>query len=97
MNMRGRGFVSLTVIALILASPTSGAEQQRSPAGKRGVPPESAWTCPTSHPIKGNLTTWTGECIYHVPGGDFYLKTKPELCFSSEGDARQAGCRRSKR
>lgn len=95
--MRGHGLALLIVTALLLVSPTLAAEQQGSPAGKRGVPPKDVWTCPASHPIKGNLTTRTGECIYHVPGGDFYLKTKPEWCFSSEEDARQADCRRSKR
>ena len=95
--MTGRSFVLVVVTALLLASPTFGAEDQGNTRGKRGVPPKDVWTCPPSHPIKGNLTTRTGECIYHVPGGAFYLKTKPELCFSSEGEARQAGCRRSKR
>jgi len=95
--MRRRGLALLMGTAFLLPSSTLGAEHQGSPVGKRGVPPESDWTCPASHPIKGNITTRTGECIYHVPGGAFYLKTKPERCFSSEEDARQAGCRRSKR
>lgn len=95
--MRGRGVALLIVTALLLVSPALAAEQQGSPGLKRGVPPKDAWTCPASHPIKGNLTTRTGECIYHVVGGAFYLKTKPEWCFSSEEDARQAGCRRSRR
>lgn len=96
--MRGRGVALLIVTALLLVSPTLAAEQQGSPVLKHGVPPKDDWTCPASHPIKGNLTTWSGEwCIYHAPGGDFYLKTQPELCFSSEEEARQAGCRRSKR
>ncbi len=63
-----------------------------------GVPPESAWECPRTHPIKGNFTTYSGErCIYHVPGGYFYGKTKPERCYTTEGDAVKDGCRRSKR
>ena len=24
---------------------------------RTGLPPQDAWTCPPSHPIKGNLTT----------------------------------------
>jgi len=95
--MQERSLGLLIVTILLLASPTFGAEHQDRLAGKRGVPPNDAWPCPASQPIKGNLTTRTGECIYHVPGGAFYLKTKPERCFSSEEDARQAGCRRSKR
>lgn len=67
------------------------------PVGQVGVAPKDAWTCPASHPVKGNLTTRTGECIYHIRGGAFYSRTKPELCFATEEEARQAGCRRSKR
>jgi hypothetical protein len=63
-----------------------------------GVPPKDAWTCPVTHPIKGNFTTYSGErCIYHVPGGQFYGKTKPERCFATEEEARRDGCRKSKR
>jgi hypothetical protein len=62
-----------------------------------GVPPQSAWSCPITHPIKGNFTTHSGEpCIYHVPGGGFYDKTKPERCYVSEADAVRDRCRRSK-
>jgi hypothetical protein len=32
--------------------------------GRPGVPPQDAWTCPLTHPIKGNFTTYSGErCI----------------------------------
>ncbi len=66
-------------------------------AGQTGVPPQSAWSCPLTHPIKGNFTTHSGEpCIYHVPGGEFYDKTKPERCYINEADAVRDGCRRSK-
>ena len=74
------------------------AQAAESPSGKYGVPPKDAWTCPTTHPIKGNFTTSSGErCIYHVPGGQFYDKTKPERCYATETEARQDGCRRSGR
>lgn len=63
-----------------------------------GVPAQDAWTCPASHPIKGNFTTSSGErCIYHVLGGAWYGKTKPERCYATEEQARRDGCRRSKR
>ncbi len=78
--------------------------QEREPRGtlpapgQLGVTPSDAWTCPSSHPIKGNFTTYTGErCIYHLSGGSFYQKTKPERCYATEEEARQDGCRRSKR
>jgi hypothetical protein len=63
-----------------------------------GVPPQDAWTCPATQPIKGNFTTYSGErCIYHPPYGEFYGKTKPERCYATADDARQDGCRASRR
>ena len=63
-----------------------------------GVPPQDAWTCPLTYPIKGNFTTYSGErCIYHMNGGEFFSKTKPERCYATEDEARQDGCRRSRR
>lgn len=63
-----------------------------------GVPPQDAWTCPLTHPIKGNFTTYSGErCIYHIEGEEFYGKTKPGRCYATEAGAVKDGCRRSKR
>jgi len=77
----------------------STAEAPRQTAeGRPGVPPEGLWTCPTAQPIKGNFTPSSGErCVYHVPDGEFYSTTKPERCYATDEDARQDGCRRSKR
>jgi hypothetical protein len=62
------------------------------------VPPKDAWTCPVTHPIKGNFTPSSGErCIYHVRGGQFYDRTKPERCYATAEEAIKDGCRRSKR
>ncbi|WP_042455612.1 sunset domain-containing protein [Neobacillus dielmonensis] len=47
--------------------------------------------------IKGNLTTYNGEKIYHVPGGQFYEVTDAEEMFCSEEEAEEAGYRRSLR
>lgn len=52
--------------------------------------------------IKGNVSITTGERIYHVPGGYFYLDTRidtmhGERWFCTEAEARAAGWRRSKR
>ncbi len=80
---------------LVLVSSTAAAQSQ--PA-RPGVPPQDAWNCPITHTIKGNFTTYSGErCIYHVPGGQFYGKAKPERCYTTEADAVKDGCRRSKR
>ena len=75
-----------------------GQADRQSSGERPGVPPESTWTCPASQPIKGNFTTYSGERrIYHMSGGQFYSKTKPERCYATESEARQDGCRRSKR
>ncbi len=58
--------------------------------------PISRNACPAAFPIKGNLTTYDGEKIYHVPGGAYYTATNPEECFSTEEAARAHGYRRSK-
>ena len=35
-----------------------------TPTFRAGVPPQDAWTCPATNPIKGNFTTYSGErCI----------------------------------
>ena len=52
--------------------------------------------------IKGNISRASGERIYHVPGGQYYSRTKittskGERWFCSEPEARAAGWRRSKR
>lgn len=66
--------------------------------GRPGVRPKDAWTCPATHPIKGNFTTYSGErCIHHVPAGQFYNRTKPERCYATEEEAERDGCRRSRR
>jgi len=80
-------------------TPVPVAQAARQSAdGRPGVPPENAWTCPAPQPIKGNFTTHSGErCIYHMSGGQFYGRTKPERCYATEAEARQDGCRRSRR
>jgi micrococcal nuclease len=57
------------------------------------IPQADTTDCPPDKPIKGNAQSM----IYHVPSGDFYEKTKPEVCFAAERDAEAAGYRKSKR
>jgi len=74
------------------------AQPQESKQARPGAPPEDTWACPTAQPIKGNFTTYSGErCIYHMPGGQFYSKTKPERCYATQEEATRDGCRRSRR
>jgi hypothetical protein len=87
----------LMITAAFLASSDSRAQSTASPGAQPGVSPMDAWTCPLTHPIKGNFTTYSGEpCIYHMSGGQFYEKTMPERCYATEEEARRGGCRRSK-
>jgi hypothetical protein len=80
------------------AAQAPAQQSPQSEAGRPGVPPQSAWQCPLTHPIKGNFTPSSGErCIYHVPGGEFYSRTKPERCYVTGDEAVRDGCRRSKR
>jgi hypothetical protein len=88
--------VSLRLILAVLVLAVSTSAAQTSP--RPGVPAQDAWMCPLTHPIKCNFTTYSGErCIYHLNGGQFYGKTKPERCYATEADAVKDGCRRSKR
>ena len=56
---------------------------------------------PEGCPIKGNISS-SGEKIYHVPGGQYYSRTKinetkGEKWFCSEKEALSLGWRKSKR
>ncbi|WP_245858972.1 HNH endonuclease family protein [Luteimicrobium subarcticum] len=55
--------------------------------------PVSHWDCPSWAPIKGNASSH----IYHVPGGAYYDRTAPEVCFASASAAVADGYRASKR
>lgn len=46
-------------------------------------------------PVKGNISK--DSKIYHVPGGSFYNRVKPEQCFQTEAEAKAAGFRKSAR
>jgi len=59
--------------------------------GRRADP--IGWDCPEAYPIKGNANSM----IYHLPGGGFYDRTRPEDCFATEADARAGGYRASRR
>jgi hypothetical protein len=76
---------SMLVVTVLLATAVAGAQPRGAPRSGPGVPPQDAWTCPPTHPIKGNLTTRTGECIYHVRGGRFYEKRPPETTRDQPG------------
>ncbi len=55
----------------------------------------TATSSPTNCLIKGNVSS--SGLIYHVPGGSFYDRTNPEMCFNTEAEAQAAGFRKSSR
>jgi hypothetical protein len=66
--------------------------------GRPGVPPTNGWTCPLGHPIKGDFRTYSSErCIYYPPGTSSYTESRTDRCYATEDEARQDGCRRSRR
>lgn len=78
------------------AQKKTGSSKPAPQTKHRVVKGNGSYNCPKGYPIKGNINS-KGEKIYHVPGGQFYNKTKPEYCFCTEQDARNAGFRPSKR
>jgi hypothetical protein len=58
-----------------------------------GVPPDTPWSCPPSHPIKGYVSAESGRRVYYVPGSRFYEEASPERCYATEDDARRDGSR----
>jgi hypothetical protein len=56
------------------------------------VEPKEDGACPTTHPIKGKLSSG----IYHVAGGANYDRTHPDRCYLDEDAALRDGLRRAK-
>jgi hypothetical protein len=68
-------------------------------AAATGDDDETAWlpgnedgSAPASHPIKAKESSG----IFHVPGGRFYDRTKPDRCYPTAAAAEADGYRRSK-
>jgi hypothetical protein len=77
--MRLFRIIARLAVAVLLGVPGTGSQ------GLPGTPPQDAWNCPASHPIKGNSTAYSGEsCIDHMPGERFYPNSKPERCYATE-------------
>jgi len=90
--------VAIWVFILVIPFAVSGGMNVAQDSSKRpGVEPLTKRSCPSTHPIKGNFTTRSGErCIFHMPGQRFYQKTQPERCYASPEEAESDGCRASK-
>jgi micrococcal nuclease len=80
-------------------APPPAQTQPAAPKPARpGIVPKTGWNCPLSHPIKADFNTYSAErCIYYVPGSGAYAESRTERCYASEDEARQDGCRRSRR
>lgn len=79
--------------------PATGDRPSRPPASPPPPRPEpllwvqpSGGVCPPSHPVKAKLESG----IFHVPGGRFYERTRPDRCYADEQGAEADGLRRSK-
>jgi hypothetical protein len=48
--------------------------------------------CPATHPVKAK----TASGIYHVPGSQFYERTRPERCYVDAAAAEADGYRAAK-
>jgi hypothetical protein len=79
-------------------SPRSVVQNRPEPDDSKrqdGVP---AWVdapdgvCPPSHPVKVKTTSG----IYHLPGGQFYERTRPERCYVDAAAAEADGYRAAK-
>lgn len=63
-------------------------------AGERpGAAPDTPWSCPAAHPIKGYVSAESGRRVYYLPGSRFYEEASPERCYASEEEARGDGSR----
>lgn len=72
--------------------------QVKKAATKRSVKMNGkGYNCPSGYPVKGNRTGSKNEWKYHVKGGAYYSRTKPEECFKTPADAKKAGYRASQR
>ncbi|MBI4022893.1 thermonuclease family protein [Candidatus Berkelbacteria bacterium] len=87
----GRGLWGACEDAPTTSSTPSGSTNR--PDYNEAIPQAATTDCPLDRAIKGNAQSM----IYHVPGGEFYERTKPEACFATEPEAVTAGYRRSKR
>jgi len=79
---------------------TTNSAQKPAPAPTQApakpVVAVSSSTAATSCIVKGNISS-AGKKIYHVQGGTFYARVKPEQCFNTEAEALAAGFIKSSR
>lgn len=47
------------------------------------VAPDTPWTCPASHPIKGYVLN-DSRRVYFPPDNRFYAEASPDRCYATE-------------
>ena len=75
--------------------PQRAAEAAAAVSGATGpvwLPGNDDGSTPASHPVKVKESSG----IFHVPGGRFYDRTKPDRCYPTAAAAEADGYRRSK-
>jgi micrococcal nuclease len=78
--------------------PAAAGAPPRVASDRPGVAPTNGWSCPLAHPIKGDFRTYSTErCIYYLPGTTTYAESRTDRCYANEDEARQDGCRRTRR
>ena len=73
------------------ASATASATESNA-AARAWLPPNEDGSTPAGHPVKVKESSG----IFHVPGGRFYDRTKPDRCYPTAAAAEADGYRRSK-
>jgi hypothetical protein len=73
-------------------APATDIAQLEPEPGLTWVPANDDGTAPTTHPVKAKESSG----IFHMPGGRFYDRTKPDRCYPTAAAAEADGYRRSK-
>ena len=74
------------------APPPKRISSRRKKPDVRWVEPVGG-TCPTGYPVKASLSSG----IFHVAGGLFYDRTRPDRCYRDPAEATADGLRQAKR
>ena len=77
----------------VAPEPAAAPEPEAEAAPEPWVEPGADGACPTSHPVKGKLSSK----IFHLPEGANYARTKADGCYVSAEAATADGLRQSKR
>jgi hypothetical protein len=78
-------------VAMRVSAVTLAAALLLVAAERPGVVPETPWSCPATHPIKGYVLAESERRVYFVPGERFYEEASPERCYATEEEARRDG------